>query len=202
MSEDFTSDMPPEGGRPPNRSLALGLTVAAAVLLVGAALTRQWLVNGGRGAELGVGLRSVHLCADAGRIARTGFAGETACIDKTNAAFVTMVRELNPYAKEMPSSVFVPMGWVTFVLVLLAAAGLLGAAALTGFKKKNPIPIAPTTVALMSMMLALITAFLFIATKPGAGASMGIGLSFWAFGIGAMLGIAGAQMLVKLNRMD
>jgi hypothetical protein len=188
--------------RPPNRRLAIGLALAAAVLLVAAAFTRQWLVNAGRGRELGIGLRSVHLCADSGRLARTGFSGETACFEESNADFVQMLRDLNPFSKELPSSVFVYAGWVTFVLVLLAAIGLVGAALLAGMKKKTPIPIAPTTVALLAIMLALISACAFVGTKPGDGGTAGIGLSFWAFGIGAMLGIAGSQMLVKLNRMD
>jgi hypothetical protein len=40
----------------------------------------------------------------------------------------------------------------------------------------------------------------FVATKPGEAGFVGVGQSFWVFGAGAVLGIAGAQMLAKVNR--
>jgi hypothetical protein len=189
--------------RPPNRSIALGLALVAAVLLVGAAFTRHWLVNGnGRGQELGIGLRSMYLCADSGRIARTGYSGANTCVDRSNADFVKMVDAMSEYTKREASNAFVPAGVVTFAVVLLAAGGLVAAAALAARKKRNPIPIAPTTISLLCLMTALISGCVFVATKPGPTGSAGVGLSFWAFGVGAVIGIAGSQMLAKLNRMD
>jgi hypothetical protein len=40
----------------------------------------------------------------------------------------------------------------------------------------------------------------FVATKPGPTGMVGVGMSFWIFGAGCVMGIAGAQMMAKLNR--
>jgi hypothetical protein len=40
----------------------------------------------------------------------------------------------------------------------------------------------------------------FVATKPGPNGMVGVGLSFWIFGVGCVMGIAGAQMMAKVNR--
>ena len=40
----------------------------------------------------------------------------------------------------------------------------------------------------------------FVATKPGPPGMVGVGLSFWIFGVGAVMGIVGAQLLAKVNR--
>jgi hypothetical protein len=61
-------------------------------------------------------------------------------------------------------------------------------------------PIAPTTIALLGVMIGLITGCVFIATKPGPTGMVGVGLSFWIFGVGCVMGIAAAQMMAKVNR--
>ena len=101
---------------------------------------------------------------------------------------------------EHVSSAFVPMGWATLVACLLAAFGLLAAAGIAIAGKRPDLPMAPTTIALLAVMASLITGCVFVATKPGPPGMVGVGPSFWIFGAGAVVGIAGAQMLAKVNR--
>jgi hypothetical protein len=49
-------------------------------------------------------------------------------------------------------------------------------------------------------MLALISACVFVATKPGGNGALGVGVGFWVFGGGAVLGIASAQLLARVIR--
>jgi hypothetical protein len=98
------------------------------------------------------------------------------------------------------SPAFEPCGWATFVLCLAAAGGLAIAALLAIAGARIRLPIAPTTIAFVAIVLALITGCVFVATKPGAAGYVGVGLGFWVFGIGSVVGIAAAQMLAKVNR--
>ena len=181
-----------EGKAAPNRMLAVMLALAAAAGLLFAAFTREWLVNGSRYESYGFGLRTNYTCGST--------FGETPCSDTTNAEYIEQQREVGPSVARNASSVFSPMGWATFVELLVAAGGLLVAAALALAGKKPQLPIAPTTLALLGIMAALITGCVFVATKPGPAGFVGVGLSFWIFGGGAVLGIAAAQMLAKVNR--
>jgi hypothetical protein len=199
MSDDFVVDPPPK----PSRGIALALALSAAALLLGASFTRKWLVNSGRGADIGIGLHSMYMCADGGRLAMSGFSGESTCIDQSNSTFVQMIKDASRYSHEDgPSSAFVPAGWVTFGLLLIAAVALLGAAAFLHLQRPAPLPMAPTSAALLALMVALISGCVFVGTKPGPAGGVGVGLSFWMFGVGSVLGIAGAQMIAKINRLD
>lgn len=167
-----------------NRMLAIGLALGAAALLAFAAFSRTWVA---RPDAIGFGPMGCKQC---------NFESSSTM---SNAAFVEMLRSTGVDEK-FTSNAFAPMGWATFALCLLAALGLLGGAALA-FKQKRPdLPIAPTTVALLSIMVALITGCVFVATKPGGPGFVGVSMGFWAFGIGAVMGIAAAQMLAKINR--
>ena len=86
------------------------------------------------------------------------------------------------------------------IALALAAASLVVAAGIAISGKKPQLPITPTTIALLGIMASLITGCVFVATKPGPAGFVGVGISFWVFGVGAVLGIAGAQMLAKVNR--
>lgn len=170
---------------PKNRWLAIGLSLAAAACLVYAALTRQWLVNGNVYEQRGFGLRSNYECAQS--------LGEgNGCHESSNSEYLAN--------ESHASSAFVPTGWMTFVECLLAAVGLVAAAALALAGKRPDLPITPTTIALLALMASLITGCVFVATKPGAVGFVGVGTSFWLFGAGSVLGIAGAQLLAKVNR--
>ena len=172
-----------------NRTLAVGLAVLAAGLLIFAAVSRAWLARPAP-FDIGFGPMGCTNCTLVG--------GEPG--NMSNGAFVAMLRDVEPDAARVTSSAFAPMGWATFGLCLVSALGLLGAAFLGFTKQRRPLPIAPTTIALLGLMLSLITACVFVATKPGGAGFVGISYGFWAFGIGAVMGIAAAQMLAKLTR--
>ncbi len=156
---------------PKNRSLAIGLALAAAVALVYAGLTRQWLVSADSSVKLGL---------------------------RSDAALIEELHSI--WGDKYTSSAFAPMGWATLVECLLAAVGLAAAAGIALARTRPDLPMAPTTLALLAIMAALITGCVFVATKPGAPGFVGVGISFWIFGAGAVVGIAGAQMLAKVNR--
>ena len=182
------------------RPLATALCAVAAACLIYAGFTHQWLVNASRYTEVGFGLRTNYQCS-----VSYGFGGETdasaqTCVDQTNAELVAQARARGAEAARLTSGAFAPLGWVTFILALLAGFGL-AAAAVLGFLQKAPaLPIAPTTIALLGIMVGLITGCVFVATKPGPAGLFGVGMSFWIFGVGCVMGIAGAQMMAKLNR--
>jgi hypothetical protein len=169
-----------------NRNFAAALALGAAACLVFAACSRHWLVNGR--ADMMFGLRDNLTC------------GAPDCEPTTNAAFVELVKGMSGNSPEMASNAFAPMGWATTVTCLLAALGLAGAAALALAKKRPTLPISPSTIALLGIMAGLITGCVFVATKPGEGAFIGVGLGFFVFGIGSVAGIVAAQMLAKINR--
>lgn len=177
-----------------NRTLAIVLAVVAAGLLLFAAFSKNWV---GRPApvDIGFGPRGCHNCA-----LLTAEGG-----DMSNFAFIELLRDK---ATEMfgtdeqahASSAFAPMGMITFVLLLLSGFGLLAGAGMAAKKLRKALPIAPTTIALLGLMLSLLTACVFVATKPGGPGFVGVSMGFWCYGIGAVLGIAAAQMLAKLLR--
>ena len=175
-----------------NRMLAVGLTALAAALLIFAAFSRSWIARPAP-IDIGFGPMGCHGCALFGGSADDG--GKM-----SNGAFIELVRANDPDADKTTSSAFAPMGWATFGLCLVSALGLLAAAALGYAKKRKDLAIAPTTVALLGLMASLITACVFVATKPGGPGFVGVSMGFWAYGIGAVMGIAGAQMLAKLLR--
>jgi hypothetical protein len=174
-----------------NRMLAVGLAVIAAGMLIFAAFSRNWVSR--PGPNIGFGPMGCTNCAV--------FAGADGS-DMSNAEFISLIRELDPAAAKTASSAFSPMGWATFGLALLAALGLLGAALLGYTRSRKELPIAPSTIALIGLMLSLITACVFVATKPGGPGFVGVSIGFWMYGIGAVMGIASAQMLAKLNRPE
>jgi glucan phosphoethanolaminetransferase (alkaline phosphatase superfamily) len=167
-----------------NRMTALVCCAVAALLLAYSAFSHRWLENRQmRGATIGLSLLSMEACVD------------DTCQSKSN---FELIAEARKYDADRASSVWAPMGLATMVLMLIASAALLVSAAV-GFKKKRlDLKMLPTTAALLALMIALITGCIFVAKKPGGAGGVGVGLGFWAFGIGCVLGIAGAQLMNKL----
>lgn len=178
------------------RQLAMALAAAAAVCMIYAAFTHHWLANGNKHLEFGFGLRSAFSCG-------TDYGGKTTCEWRSNDDVVTEFKELEKASRspqKLASSAFVPAGWITLISIILGALGLLAAAGLA-FKKLAPdLPIAPTTIGLLGCMVGLISGCVFVATKPGPPGMVGVGMSFWLFGAGVVMGIVGAQMLAKVIR--
>lgn len=167
-----------------NRMLGIGLSAAAAVLMIYACFSHRWLENAQfRDARIGISLTSVQGC----------MGGE--CESKSNFEVMAEARRHSP---KQASSVFAPMGIATLILLALSALALLATAGLA-FKQLRPaLPMPPPTFALLTIFLALITGTMFIATKPGGVGAVGVGLGFWAFGVASVMGIVGAQLLLKL----
>jgi len=172
-----------------SRMLPIGLAVAAAVLLVVAGFSRTWVAR--PVPELGFGPLGCTKCS-------LPWGTE----DMSNSAFIEKVRELDPSAAETVSSAFAPMGYVTFGLSLLGAAGLLVAAGLALGRRRPELPISPASVALLGILGALVTGCVFIATKPGGPGFVGVSLGFWIFSVGNIMGLAAGQMLAKQIRPE
>ena len=188
MSEEQISE-PESDAAPakrPNRIVALAIAVAAIACLGFAAFTDRWLE--GPQVDVHFGLRTMTRCAGA------------QCESIGNGEFVSAMRGLEGVGEHAAPSVFAPAGWVTFVACLFAIAGLLAAVALAAARKRPTLPVTPTTIALLAIMLALVAGCVFVATNPDPVGLIGVSLSFYAFGAGCILGMLGAQMLAKVNR--
>jgi len=175
-----------------HRLIGIVLALVAGAALVYAAVSKQWLANGNVYEQISFGLRDMSQCGSA--------FGEADCDHYSNSEFVQHMRDFGGTAEMNTSGAFAPMGWITLVACLIAALGLLVAAALAIGGKKPDLPMSPSTLALLGIIVGIITGCVFIATKPGAVGFVGAGLSFWVFGGGCVLGIAAAQMLAKVNR--
>jgi hypothetical protein len=182
------------------RPLATALCTVAAACLIYAAFTHAWLVNASRYTELGFGLRKNVECKQSYSFDGGEEHSKQICSSYSNSEWIETWKTISTDAAKMTSGAFVPMGWVTFIAALLGALGLAGAAAYGALKRPMTLPIAPTTVALLGLMIGLITGCVFIATKPGPGGMVGVGPSFWIFGVGCVMGLAGAQLIAKVNR--
>ena len=170
----------------PNRALAIVLAVVASAGFIVAAFTQSWLVD--HAATTHFGLREQTTCEDS-----------STCTTHTNQELEDRLRE-EAAPDSNTSHAFAPTGWASFVLCLLAAFGLLVAAGLAAARARPELPLAPTTVSLVAIMLGLIAGCVFVATKPLPNGMLGVGLSFYVFGGGCVIGIAASQLLAKVNR--
>jgi hypothetical protein len=98
------------------------------------------------------------------------------------------------------SSTFVTFGWIALAAAVIAALSLAVAAALVAARKRVVLPIMPTTTALLGIGVALICGCIFVATKPGPPGYVGVGIGFFAFGVGVILGLWSSLYLNKLLR--
>lgn len=176
-----------------NRVLAIALGFVAAAALVVASFSQGWLANDGSDGSITIGLRSTTECGSIGLT----LAEPDQCRTKSNGDYAD---GWDDHTGRFYSSAFAPMGTVTLVACLFAALGLFGAAALGLAKTKPNLPISPSTIALLGVMVALITGCVFVATKPGTPGFVGSGLMFWLFGAGCVVGIPASIMLAKINR--
>ena len=152
-----------------NRPLGIGLSVVAAGCLIFAAFTTMWLVADNAEARIGFGLRDNHMCTSTWAMGDKPMSPDESwtCESMSNSDRVARYREWErPGAPKMASSAFAPLGWVTFVDALAIAAALLAAAGIATARKHPQLPITPTTIALLGIMIALVTGCVFVATKP------------------------------------
>lgn len=189
MSEDKTDEpaadtAPP--AKPPNRVLAIAIAAVAIGCLGSATFTDHWLAS--PQFQVHFGLRVMTRC------------GGPRCETIGNDEFVSAMRGLQGLGEHAAPSVFAPTGWVTFVACLVAIAGLLAALVLAATRKRPTLPITPTTIALLAIMVALVAGCVFVATNPDPVGVIGLSYSFYVFAAGCLLGIVGAQLLAKVNR--
>src|SRR5262245_58489957 len=125
------------------RLFAALLALGGAACFVYAALSRHWLIDAR--VDMLFGLRDNLSCGVPER-----------CDPTSNAAFVDLIKQMNGNSPDMASGAFAPMGWATLVTCVLAALGLVGAAALALAKKRPMLAISPSTVALLAIMAGLL----------------------------------------------
>jgi hypothetical protein len=130
---------------------------------------------------------------------RTLAAGST---DSTTNELLAMAQRDLLIAKRVyaTSSVFPVLGWITFVACLIALLSLAAATAIVIAKKRVRLPVMPTTTALLGVLVALGTGCVYVAVKPGPPGYVGVGVGFFVFGIGVVLGLYSSLVLNKLMR--
>ena len=168
------------------RMIGIGLCIGAVVLFAYAAFSHRWLEN--RVSErtfVGFSLIGFDACS-----------GDE-CQSVSNFALIREIKSRLSRREEPPSSAFAPAGVITMAVSLLSIMALGATAFFVWKKRRLAWRMPPTTIALLSIMVALLAGCLFIAKKPGGYGAVGVGPSFWAFAIACVIGIAGAQMLNK-----
>ncbi len=186
-------------GNRQHRALAILLAVLAAAALIVAAFGPRWLA--GASNRDGFGLRTVAVCTDDCKT-MTNFKlvdlinqqrEEMAALNKTVAPQAQLALDRKPWGG------FPVVGLITLIACLLAAAGLLGGAVLAAGRKRPELPIMPTTVAVLGLLLAIVNGCIFVATKPIGRLldSMGVGWTFFVFGVGVVTGL---MAVFPLNR--
>jgi hypothetical protein len=169
----------------PPRAAGIALALAAAACLVAACFSHRWLANPQRG-DLGYSPLALQSCG-------------ASCTAISNFQVIKNTQD-SPFADDRASRVFPIAGLIAFVALLIAAAGLVAAAGLAAAGRRPDLPISPTTFALLGCMIGLVSGCVFVATRPGPVGAVGVSWSFWAFGIGAVAGLAGAQLLARQIR--
>jgi len=177
-------DIAPTARQPP-RALGIVLALASAALLVAACFSHRWLANKHLG-DFGYSPLSFQQCG-------------ARCEAISNFQVYDIASD-SPFEENRVSGAFPIAGLLTFIALLVAAAGLVLGAGISAAGAHPNLPISPTTFALLGIMIGLISGCVFVATKPGGVGAVGVAWSFWAFGIGSVAGIAGAQLLAKQIR--
>lgn len=215
-----TATDPPFKRTTDKRMLAIALALVGAACLIVASFSKSWMGNpnfsglvrdsdGNASAEGGRYLRfrgdirfgplGFEQCAKPYR----GFEmhetpSEVTCRSLSTEEFNEEVGEAAGLDRDKyTSGAFSHAGQIALAACLLAAAGLLASAGLALARIRRDLPISPASVALLGIMGAMAAGCVFIATKPGPAGMLGVDLGFWAFGIGTVVGILGAQLLAK-----
>jgi hypothetical protein len=192
MSAEDTDE--PRADPRPRRIPPIVLALLGAAALLFAAMSSQWLANAGDTGSIAMGLRSTTECGSVGMLLGPR---PDECRTKSNSDYTA---EWKTDSGQYYSAAFAPCGLVTSIACFAGALGLLAAAALALAKKQPQLPVSPSSVSLLALMAGLISGCVFVATKPGPAGFVGVGIAFWIFGVGAVLGLAGSIMLARVNR--
>jgi hypothetical protein len=166
----------------PPRALGVIVAVLAAAGLVVACFSHRWL----RTEEIGYSPLEAERCSPA-------------CSRSSNFQLFETAKKL-PFEEDRVARAFPIAGAVSFAALLLAAAGLLVAAGIAAANRHPDLPISPTTISLVGLMLGLISGCVFVGTRPGAPGSVALSWSFWLFGLGAVAGITATHLLARQIR--
>ena len=166
-----------------SRVIVAIMCLAAAGGLGYAAMSDRWLENHTPSRRSSFSLLSSKRCV------------ESTCESKSNAE---LMAELVLQPKEEASGAFATAGQGTFGLSLVSALLLLICVGYLLGSKRTAGPNGPQHLALLTLMLALIAATVFIKMKPGGPTGVGAGPGFWVFGVACVLGIFAAQFASKL----
>ncbi|MGE0868817.1 MAG: hypothetical protein AB7P03_09650 [Kofleriaceae bacterium] len=209
MNDGSNSDVVKSGAR--TNGIILGLIATA--LLGFAAMSKSWLAHPQMGISFGpLGCRNCNSCFatratvfDRDSPDRTEEISSARCIyaseGMSNGAFVEQLRDShNVLGEDVTSDAFAPLGWVTFVGLIIATLALATSAGLALANKRPQLRISPASLATIGVMVSLIAGCIFVGTKPGGPGFVAMSHGFWAFGIGSVVGIAAAQMLSKVIR--
>lgn len=181
MTYTTDDDIAPVTWQPP-RALGVILAVLAAAGLVAACFSHRWLITD----QLGYSPLQVERCSPD-------------CTRSSNFQVFETASKL-PFEEDRVARAFPVAGAVAFAALLLGAAGLLVAAGIAAANRHPDLPVAPTTLSLVGIMLGLISGCVFVGTRPGAPGSVALSWSFWLFGLGAVTGIAATHLLARQIR--
>jgi len=171
--------------RPTPRGVGIGLGLLAAGCLLVACFSHRWLANKYRG-DLGYSPISYQQC-------------NASCATWSNFQMFEIASHSEGPSDRMTRA-FPIAGAAAFAALLAASAGLVVAAAIALANRRPALPVSPTTIALLGLMLGLLSGCVFVATKPGALGALALSWSFWAFGLGAVTGIAATHLLARQIR--
>ena len=211
MTDDATK-------KPDHKVLGLALALVAAAAFTYACVVSTWLYNPRNKVfyEVGFGLTSTFECAPSidGAKGPCRSMSNRALVDTWHEQLAEIRERVKDDQADLQNQVFVAqaadelrasnafpaLGWITLVCAALAALSLFTCVALVLAKKRVAWPIMPTTTAILGIAVGLIVGCVFVALKPGPPGYVGVGMGFWAFGIGVIAGIVSTLMLNKLLR--
>ncbi|HEY4242127.1 MAG TPA: hypothetical protein VGM88_20050 [Kofleriaceae bacterium] len=169
--------------KPPPKNAGIALSAIGAILMIASIFSHAWIVPRMAGESGGISLLSTHVDGES--------MSNFAIVDEWQ-------KKMEGFDDPMrPSSAWPIAGLFTLILSLVGGVGAAATAALTWREKRPATPIMASTVALLGSMGALIAGFVFVMTKPQFG-GLRIGWAFWAFGLGSVGALIGAQFLAKL----
>jgi hypothetical protein len=184
-------NLEPVPENPAQKKLIATIVAGAAILALALTLfTHRWLKAGGD-LDAGVGLFGVKICPPDGD-----------CETMSNKEMIEKYNEsADTFGHEKKSPVWWLAGYATFGMILLSIGALIAAIVLVHNGKFFLGSMAPTSISLLLLFLTLIVGMIFVATNPTKGEAMqlGVGWTFWIFGVGVVGGIVGSQMLNKFK---
>ncbi|HEV7559202.1 MAG TPA: hypothetical protein VGO00_27195 [Kofleriaceae bacterium] len=175
--------------------LAIGFATIAAVCLAGSVMSHRWLVTE-YASDDGFSPWSFQSCADE-------HGARTTCQINGNAEVLESITRSSGTGAPPQSPLFVPTGTMTFIAGLIAAAGLLIAAGLAALGRVR-LPVSPTKVTTLAIIVGGFSAIMFVGTRPGMSPAVGgpfqTGSAAFVFGIGAVIGLFATRILARRFR--